>query len=140
MKRARRLPVLAACLTCTLAAPALPLDNGVAKKPPMGVNGMKEAGYIYINQDCGTWYYNNMEPDGEARRDEDGVLVVHEFIPDGIPHVADHIHALGLKIGLYVMPELADETAERGTIGRDFKAFANHPITLFEDDLPPLSE
>jgi alpha-galactosidase len=141
---------LAAALVCALTVPALALDNGVAKTPPMGVNpfnshqgrvwnqqrwlltaeavarnGMKEAGYIYINQDCGTWYYNSMEPDGVARRDEDGVLVVHAFIPDGLPHLADHIHGLGLKVGYYVMPALADETAERGTIEKDFKAFAD---------------
>ncbi|MEX0653072.1 MAG: discoidin domain-containing protein [Phycisphaeraceae bacterium] len=146
-------------LSGAMAAPALALDDGLAETPPMGVNpynsliaaynqqrwmltaeavarnGMKEAGYLYINQDCGNWHYKDQQPDGKARRDENGVIVVDEaLIPDGIPHVADHIHGLGLKIGLYCMPELMDQHAANGAIDRDMEAYAQWGVDYIKWD------
>ena len=103
-----------------LAAPAVaqePLDNGLAKTPPMGWNdwnafgcgvdqqlveqtadtlvssGMRDAGYQYVNiDDC--WAL----PD----RDANGNLVADPAkFPDGIGKLADYVHAHGLKLGIY---------------------------------------
>ena len=99
------------------SVPAAALDNGLAKTPPMGfndwnafgcnvnadlieqtadamvANGMRDAGYKYVNiDDC--WAL----PD----RDADGNLVPDPAkFPDGIKSVADYVHADGLKLGIY---------------------------------------
>ncbi|WP_051613968.1 NPCBM/NEW2 domain-containing protein [Paenibacillus sp. UNC217MF] len=96
---------------------AFALDNGLAQTPPMGWNGwnafhcdvnavlvketakkmvdsgMKEAGYQYVNlDDC--WML--------SERDENGNLVPDPAkFPDGIKEVADYVHSLGLKMGIY---------------------------------------
>ena len=91
--------------------------NGLAKTPPMGWNsgntfgarvwdrvvretadamvrnGMKDAGYIYINIDDG-W---------QGRRDARGNLEPNERFPD-MKALADYVHARGLKFGLYSSP------------------------------------
>ncbi|MGO9611060.1 MAG: hypothetical protein ACLPT4_15655, partial [Verrucomicrobiia bacterium] len=90
------------------------LTNGLALTPPMGwngwlafycgvnetivkqnadamaTNGMKAAGYQYINlDDC--WGYRS-----------NGVLVVNtNNFPDGIQSLANYVHADGLKFGIY---------------------------------------
>jgi alpha-galactosidase len=92
------------------------LDNGLAKTPPMGWNswnkigcnvtedsvkkaadamvksGMKDAGYQYIViDDC--W---------QVSRDEDGNIVADpQKFPSGIKALADYVHGLGLKFGIY---------------------------------------
>lgn len=54
--------------------------------------GLKDAGYSYINIDDGFFGY----------RDEKGELQTHpERFPNGVKDVADHIHRLGLKAGIY---------------------------------------
>src|SRR5437899_3875000 len=92
-------------------------DNGLAKTPPMGwnswnkfagrvddaavramadamaSNGMKEAGYQYINIDD-TW---------EAGRDAQGNITTNTKFPD-MKALADYVHAKGLKIGIYSSP------------------------------------
>jgi alpha-galactosidase len=99
------------------ATPALALDNGLAKAPPMGFNdwnafgcnvsaqlieqtadamaadGMRDAGYDYVNiDDC--WAL--------PARDGAGHLVPDPAkFPDGIKAVADYVHADGLKLGIY---------------------------------------
>jgi alpha-galactosidase len=104
-----------ACLAwsaCSLQA----LDNGLAKTPPMGWNswnkigcnvaedsvkkaadamvksGMKDAGYQYIViDDC--W---------QVSRDADGNIVADpQKFPSGIKALADYVHGLGLKLGIY---------------------------------------
>jgi len=90
--------------------------TGVALTPPMGWNtwnyfhcdvsedlikemadamvesGMKDAGYEYVViDDC--W---------QVSRDENGVIVADpERFPSGIKALADYIHSLGLKMGIY---------------------------------------
>ena len=99
--------------------PALALDNGLARTPPMGFNnwnatqcradfneamvksiadifvarGLKDAGYQYVNiDDC--W--------AEQTRDSSGNLVPNKTrFPNGIKAVADYVHSKGLKFGLY---------------------------------------
>ena len=92
-------------------------SNGLAKTPPMGwnswnkfarkvtdelvretadamaSNGMKDAGYEYINIDD-TW---------EAGRDAHGNIQTNEKFPD-MKALADYIHGKGLKIGIYSSP------------------------------------
>jgi alpha-galactosidase len=58
--------------------------------------GLKDLGYEYVNiDDC--W------SDKVKRRDnETGEIIVdYEKFPRGISHVADKIHELGLKLGIY---------------------------------------
>lgn len=58
----------------------------------MVARGLKDAGYSYINVDDGFFGY----------RDDDGLLHTHpERFPNGVKVVADYIHSLGLKAGIY---------------------------------------
>jgi len=91
--------------------------EGLARTPPMGwnswnrfackvtasdvrsaadaiaANGMKAAGYIYVNiDDC--W---------QGKRDEKGVLHPNEKFPD-MKGLADYVHSKGLKVGIYYSP------------------------------------
>lgn len=94
------------------------LDNGLALTPPMGWNswnafhgdidevkireiaeamvssGMKDAGYEYVILDD-NWMAN-------PARDADGNLMADPVrFPSRIKALADYIHSLGLKIGIY---------------------------------------
>jgi alpha-galactosidase len=111
----------AAAFAVAGALPGVPaahaLDNGLARTPPMGwndwnafhcnvseqlveqtaramvSNGMKAAGYQYVNiDDC--W--------ASPQRDAHGNLVPDPAkFPDGIEAVASYVHSLGLKLGIY---------------------------------------
>jgi alpha-galactosidase len=107
------------CLVCGLAVvhqPARPLDNKLARTPPMGWNswnhfgcdvsaqliketadamvasGMRDAGYHYVViDDC--W---------QVARDRAGRIVADSVrFPGGIKPLADYVHSKGLKFGLY---------------------------------------
>lgn len=91
--------------------------NGLALTPPMGwnswnkfrsqvsdklvrevadamaSNGMKAAGYIYVNIDD-TW---------EAGRDKQGNIQSNEKFPN-MKALADYVHSKGLKLGIYSSP------------------------------------
>ncbi len=91
--------------------------NGLALTPPMGwnswnkfagkvddagvraaadaiaSNGMKEAGYLYVNVDD-TW---------QGERDAQGNIQPNKKFPD-MKALADYVHAKGLKIGIYSSP------------------------------------
>ena len=102
-------------------SPALALDNGLARSPPMGWNswnhfrcealnedvvkaaadamvasGMRAAGYTYVVvDDC--WQ--------APGRDAEGRLQAHpQKFRSGIKALADYVHAKGLKFGLYASP------------------------------------
>jgi alpha-galactosidase len=92
-------------------------DNGLVRTPPMGwnswnhfaekvddavvraaadaivSNGMKDAGYIYVNIDD-TW---------EGSRDPQGNIQPNKKFPD-MKALTDYVHSKGLKIGLYSSP------------------------------------
>ena len=92
-------------------------DNGLAKTPPMGwnswnkfagrvddgavramadamvSNGMKDAGYVYVNIDD-TW---------QGNRDAQGNITANKKFPD-MKALADYVHNKGLKIGIYSSP------------------------------------
>ena len=54
--------------------------------------GLKDAGYLYINIDDGFFGY----------RDEQGKMHPHpERFPNGMKVVSDYIHSLGLRAGIY---------------------------------------
>ena len=91
--------------------------NGLAKTPPMGwnsgnkfagrvddatvraiadamaSNGMRDAGYLYVNIDD-TW---------EAGRNEKGQIQTNKKFPD-MKALADYVHSKGLKLGIYSSP------------------------------------
>ncbi|EFA81505.1 hypothetical protein PPL_05494 [Heterostelium album PN500] len=58
----------------------------------MATNGMKEAGYIYVNiDDC--W---------ASHRNESGhIQADSKTFPNGIAYLADYVHSLGMKLGIY---------------------------------------
>jgi alpha-galactosidase len=106
--------------------------NGLAKTPPMGwnswnkfhrnvddkavrgitdamaSNGMKDAGYIYVNIDD-TW---------EGKRDADGVLQPNEKFPD-MKALADYVHSKGMKIGIYSSPGPKTCAGFEGSFGHE---------------------
>lgn len=123
-------PLLIALIVCNILANASPtqsLINGLAQRPPMGwiswerftcdtdcrgpnadncigerlykrtadimAREFKQFGYEYINiDDC----WSKMERvDGKLEADTD------RFGADGIKGLADHVHGLGLKLGIY---------------------------------------
>ncbi len=141
----------------------------VAKTPPMGWNswncfkadideskvksiadamvssGMKDAGYQYIVIDDG-WMTKT--------RDKDGHIVVDPAkFPDGIKPLADYIHSLGLKFGIYSAPGCFTCLKLMGSLGSeqidandyaswgvDFLKYdhCNYPKTSKEAKLVPL--
>jgi alpha-galactosidase len=56
-------------------------------------NGMKDAGYIYVNIDD-TW---------QGSRDAQGNIQANSKFPD-MKALADYIHSKGLKLGIYSSP------------------------------------
>ena len=58
----------------------------------MATNGLKAAGYAYVNIDDGFFY----------GRDDKGRLRIHPVrFPNGLKPVVDRIHSLGMKAGIY---------------------------------------
>lgn len=58
----------------------------------MVAKGLKDAGYDHVNIDDGYFGY----------RDEQGYMVPHPTrFPDGMKHVPEYIHSLGMKAGIY---------------------------------------
>jgi alpha-galactosidase len=113
------------------------LDNGLAKTPPMGwnswnkfacdglnekvvretadtmvSNGMKDAGYQYVNlDDC--W---------QTSRDEEGNIVADATrFPSGIKALADYVHSKGLKLGLYTDVGTLTCAKRPGSIGHEYQ-------------------
>ena len=101
-----------------VAVPTIPLTGaGLAMTPPMGWNGfnrfyhdvtettiesearalvssgMKAAGYTYVNVDGG-WNMRHRQADGSLQPDP-------KRFPHGMKVVADYVHSLGLKFGIY---------------------------------------
>jgi alpha-galactosidase len=110
--------------------PALALENGLARTPPMGFNnwnftrcgdtfnetlvkgiadafvqhGLRELGYQYVNiDDCWARPKPGSASDTtQTGRDANGNLVPDPArFPSGIKALADYIHARGLKFGIY---------------------------------------
>ena len=129
------------------------LSDGLAPTPPMGWNswnrfgvkidenlvletaeamvasGMRDAGYRYVVIDDG-W----MAPD----RDRDGDFVADpEKFPSGIKALADRIHALGLRFGIYTdagTKTCQDLPASLGYEFRDARRFAEWGVDYVKVD------
>ncbi|HEY6448223.1 MAG TPA: alpha-galactosidase [Acidobacteriaceae bacterium] len=132
----RVLVVLVALFTMYPVA-GFALDNGLAKTPPMGwnswnkfacaglnekviretadtiaSNGMKDAGYEYVNlDDC--W---------QISRDANGNIVADTSkFPSGIKALADYVHSKGLKFGLYTDVGSKTCAGRPGSLGHEYQ-------------------
>ncbi len=107
----------------------------LAKTPPMGWNswncfhtnineakikaiadamvrsGMKDAGYQYIVIDDG-WMTRSRDPEGH-------IIVDSTKFPHGIKAVADYVHSLGLKFGIYSAPGCFTCQKLMGSLGHE---------------------
>jgi alpha-galactosidase len=134
MMSARRAPAGEGAYPAKLPLPALHdvPDNGLARTPPMGwnswnkfagrvddaavrgmadamaSNGMKDAGYQYINIDD-TW---------EGGRDANGNIVSNKKFPD-MKALADYVHSKGLKLGIYSSPGPQTCAGYEGSYGHE---------------------
>jgi alpha-galactosidase len=133
-----------------LAAPAAVRDNGLARTPPMGwnswnkfrgqvndkvvreiadamaKNGMKDAGYLYVNIDD-TW---------ESARDQQGNIGTNSKFPD-MKALADYVHGKGLKLGIYSSPGPKTCAGYEGSFqheAQDAKTFARWGIDYLKYD------
>ncbi|MGH9882487.1 MAG: glycoside hydrolase family 27 protein, partial [Pyrinomonadaceae bacterium] len=125
-------------------------DNGLTKTPPMGwnswnkfagrvddatvramadamaSNGMKEAGYVYVNIDD-TW---------EGSRDAEGNIQTNKKFPD-MKALADYVHGKGLKLGIYSSPGPNTCAGYEGSYGheaQDARTFAAWGIDYLKYD------
>jgi alpha-galactosidase len=90
-------------------------------------NGMKDAGYIYINIDDG-W---------QGKRDSDGRIRGNERFPD-MKGLAEYVHARGLKIGIYSSPGAHSCGGYEGGKGherQDAETFAQWGIDYLKYDV-----
>jgi alpha-galactosidase len=134
-------------------APAHGLDNGVARTPPMGwnswnkfackgiseavirasadaiaSNGMKDAGYQYVNMDdC--W---------QTSRDSVGNIIADpQKFPSGIKALADYVHSKGLKLGIYTDAGTKTCDGRPGSMGHEYQdaqQYANWGIDYVKED------
>jgi alpha-galactosidase len=135
------------------ATPAVAQSNGLARTPPMGWNdwypytcgvnaqlveqtaqtmvgnGMKAAGYQYVNvDDC--WMAPNRDAAGNLAPDP-------TRFPNGIKSVADYVHSLGLKFGIYEdagVQTCAHFPGSYGHEARDAAAFASWGVDYLKYD------
>ncbi|MEV6010809.1 ricin-type beta-trefoil lectin domain protein [Streptomyces sp. NPDC051976] len=126
----------------TAAPTARAQDNGLAQKPPQGWSswsflrrnptasafeaqaaamknsGLSELGYSYVNLDD-FWYQcpggQGPNVDAYGRWVTDTSRFPASGSTDGIQAVADYVHSLGLKFGLYVTPGISHQAVARNT-------------------------
>jgi alpha-galactosidase len=126
-------------------------DNGIARTPAMGwnswnkfagrvddaavramadamaSNGMREAGYVYVNIDD-TW-------EGD-QRDAKGNITTNKKFPD-MKALADYVHSKGLKLGIYSSPGPTTCAGYIGSYGheaQDARTFAAWGIDYLKYD------
>ncbi|HEY1500188.1 MAG TPA: glycoside hydrolase family 27 protein [Acidobacteriaceae bacterium] len=146
--------LLIAGFAVTAALPAAhALDNGVARTPPMGwnswnkfackglneqvvratadaiaSNGMKDAGYQFVNiDDC--W---------QTGRDANGnIMVDKDKFPSGLKALADYIHGKGLKFGVYTDVGTKTCAGRPGSIGHEYqdaRQYAEWGVDYLKED------
>ncbi len=135
-----------------LPVPAMKVlpPNGLARTPPMGFStwnhfqtkiddgtirsiaaalvstGMRDAGYVYVNIDDG-W---------QGERDEHGEIHANAKFPD-MKALAEHLHSLGLKFGIYTSPgpkSCAGYEASYGHEEQDARTFAAWGVDYLKYD------
>lgn len=135
-----------------IAIPAVALDNGLGKTPPMGWNswnkfgcnvsekliretadavvasGMKDAGYKYVViDDC--W---------QVKRAADGTIVADpERFPSGIKALGDYVHSKGLLFGIYSdagSKTCAGRPGSRGYEYQDARTYASWGVDYLKYD------
>ena len=93
----------------------------------MVANGMRDAGYIYVNIDD-SW---------EGTRDADGILRSNDKFPD-MKALANYVHSKGLKLGIYSSPGAKTCAKYEGSLGheaQDAKTYAEWGIDFLKYDL-----
>jgi len=144
-------------LVFAAAAPAAqpaPRSNGLAQTPPVGwsswnnfgddineqiviesidamiANGMRDAGYVFVNLDDGWQRYKG------ARKDHPLEFDPKKF-PRGISYLADYAHQRGMKLGIYSGPgqtTCAGYTGSEGHEAEDAKMFASWGVDHLKYD------
>ncbi|MHB8734422.1 MAG: glycoside hydrolase family 27 protein [Terriglobales bacterium] len=143
--------LLSAMAFAGLAIPAAVAQTGsIAPTPPMGwnswnhfqsrvsdkliretadamaENGMRAAGYVYINIDD-TW---------EGKRDTNGNITSNEKFPD-MKALADYVHSKGFKLGIYSSPGPKTCTGYEGSYqheAQDAQTYASWGIDYLKYD------
>jgi alpha-galactosidase len=145
--------VIALAFGSAVSAPA-PKTNGLALTPPIGwsswnnfgdeiseqlivetidamvANGMRDAGYIFVNLDDGWQRYKG------SRRDHPLEADPAKF-PRGIAWLADYAHDKGMKLGIYSGPgetTCAGYTGSEGHEAQDAAMFASWGIDHLKYD------
>ena len=93
----------------------------------MVANGMRDAGYVYVNIDDG-W---------QGERRADGTIQSNERFP-GMKALADYVHARGLKLGIYSSPGPKTCAKFEGSYGheqQDARSYASWGIDYLKYDL-----
>lgn len=130
------------------------LSNDLAKTPPMGwsswnnfgveideqllidtidamvANGMRDAGYTYVNLDDGWQRYMGSREDHPLEYDP-------EKFPRGIEYIADYAHANGMKLGIYSGPGVdtcAGFTGSKAHEAEDAAMFASWGVDHLKYD------
>jgi alpha-galactosidase len=89
------------------------IDEGIIKSmaDAMATNGMRDAGYQFINiDDC--W---------QTSRDANGVIAADPArFPGGIKALADYVHAKGLKLGIYSDHGISTCQGKPGSYGYEY--------------------
>ncbi|GIF26281.1 alpha-galactosidase [Actinoplanes tereljensis] len=145
--------LVATAVAVAPASPALALDDGLARTPPMGFNdwnafgcdvtedlikqtadlfiteGLRDAGYTYLNiDDC--WSLKD--------RDSAGRLVPDPVkFPSGIAGTAAYVHSKGLKLGIYSDAGTNTCAGYPGSLGRetlDAQTFADWGVDYLKYD------
>jgi alpha-galactosidase len=130
------------------ASPPAPKSNGLALTPPLGwsswnnfgedineqlvvetidamiANGMRDAGYVFVNLDDGWQRY-------KGKRSEHPLEVDPKKFPRGMAWLANYAHERGMKLGIYSGPgqtTCAGYTGSEGHEREDAKMFASWGI------------
>jgi alpha-galactosidase len=93
----------------------------------MVANGMRDAGYVYVNIDDG-W---------QGERRPDGTIQSNERFPD-MKALADYVHARGLKLGIYSSPGPKTCAKFEGGYGHeeeDARTYASWEVDYLKYDL-----
>lgn len=140
--------------TASSASQPAPRSNGLAQTPPVGwsswnnfgddineqivietidamiANGMRDAGYVFVNLDDGWQRYKGERRDHPLEFDP-------EKFPRGVSYLADYAHQRGMKLGIYSGPgqtTCAGYTGSEGHEAEDARMFASWGVDHLKYD------